>query len=596
MSFKSTLFGRGSSKSLALGEKAMAILAVTAIGLGSVTCHDALASSHREAPSISNDPSVDNTDTYVFVSPNRPDHLVFVGCWWPFEDPAGGPNWFHFDPTADYVFHVDNDGDAREELTFVFRFRTEVSNPGTFLYATNTIDSLDDPDWNYRQYYDLLRVEGVLGQSTTLAEDLVVPPVNIGPRTTPNYESLAMDSFYELDNGIRVFAGQRDDPFFVDLGAVFDLLGFRAVPGNMGQGRDDLAGTNVQAIVLEVPIEMLTRDGSLPTDPSDAAAVIGTWATTRRSSPPGSPFAGFQQVSRLGMPLVNEVVIPLGDKDRFNASIPANDGQFLDYVQDPELPGIIEALYGVTAPPAPRCDIIAAFLTGVPGLNQPPDVVPGEMLRVNVAIQPDESNSRFGVLAGDLDGFPNGRRLFDDVVDIEERVVAGVLYPAFCDPNFEPHPLASQLGDGVDQNDVPFLDDFPYLATPHQGWEHEHHRIEPAHGPELLRSVGRKTLTARSSVEEEGASLSVEPTSPVLGSDASISFELPSAGEARLSLYDVSGRHVRDLVNGPMAMGSHVVSWDGRDGRGVTVANGIYFSRLEAGGKSVETKLVLVRQ
>ncbi|MEZ4647290.1 MAG: DUF4331 family protein [Candidatus Eisenbacteria bacterium] len=589
-------FGPGSARSIISGRKSWAILALAALGLSSPVGSDVLASSHREAPGISNDPSADNTDTYVFVSPMRPDHLVFVGCWWPFGDPAGGPNWFHFDPTADYVFHVDNDGDSREELTFVFRFRTEVANPNTFLYATNTIDSLDDPDWNYRQYYDVLRVEGVLGQTTTLAEHLVVPPANIGPRTTPNYESLVADSFYELDNGIRVFAGQRDDPFFVDLGAVFDLLGFRSVPGNMGQGRDDLAGTNVQAIVLEVPIEMVTRDGSIPTDPADAAAVIGTWATTRRSAPPGSPIGGLRQVSRLGMPLVNEVVIPLGQKDRFNASVPANDGQFLDYVQNPELPGIIEALYGVTAPPAPRCDIVAAFLTGVPGLNQPPNVVPSEMLRVNVAIGPDEENSRFGVLAGDLDGFPNGRRLFDDVVDIEERVVAGVLYPAFCDPNFEPHPLASQLGDGVDQNDVPFLGDFPYLATPHQGWEHDHHRIEPAHGPELLRAVGRKALDARTSTNAAAPGLSLEPTAPILGRDASIAFDLPEAADARLALYDVRGRLVRELVDGPLAEGSHVVSWDGRDARGVRVANGIYFSRLEAGGQSADSKLVLVRK
>lgn len=554
----------------------------------------ATGSSHREAPAVSNDPSADNTDTYAFVSPTRPDHLVLVGCWWPFEDPAGGPNWFHFDPSADYVFHVDNDGDAREEITFVFRFATEIGNPGTFLYATNTIDGLDDPDWNYRQTYDVLRVEGILGKNTVLAEDLVVPPVNIGPRTTPNYESLASGAFYELDNGIRVFAGQRDDPFFVDLGEIFDLLAFRAVPGNLGQGRDDLSGNNVQAIVLEVPIAMLTRDGSVPKDPSDPAAVIGTWSTTRRKNPAGSPVGGFRQVSRLGMPLVNEVVIPLGEKDRFNASSPSNDAQFLDYVIDPELPGIIEALYGVTAPPGPRCDLVAAFLTGVPGLNQPPAVVPGEMLRVNVAIAPDDDNSRFGVLAGDLDGFPNGRRLEDDVVDIAERVVAGVLYPAFCDPAFEPHPLASQLGDGVDRNDVPFLSDFPYLATPHQGWEHEHHRIEPAHGPELLRAVRRSSLTATSETPAESA-LRLVPTSPVIGATARISFDLPEAGEANLSLYDVGGRLIRELVSGPMPAGSHELVWDARDDRGASVPAGIYFSRLDTVSGAVEKKLVLVR-
>ncbi len=556
------------------------------------------ASSHREAPGIMADPAADNTDTYVFVSPDNPDNLVFVGCWWPIEDPAGGPNFFHFDPEAEYVFHVDNDGDAREEITFIFRFDTEIQDGNTFLYAKNTIDSLDDPDWNFRQSYDVLRVEGIFGETTVLGEDLVVPPANIGPRTTPNYESLAAGAYYEFDNGIKVFAGQRDDPFFVDLGAVFDLLAFRSVPGNMGEGQDDLSGMNVQAIALEVPISMLTKDGSSPTDPADAAAVIGTWATTRRMKAPGSPVAGVEQVSRLGMPLVNEVVIPLGKKDAFNASRPIHDPQFLDFVVDPELPQIIEALYGVTAPPAPRCDLVSVFLTGVPGLNQPPDVVPGEMLRVNVAIKPDDSNSRFGVLAGDLDGFPNGRRLYDDVVDIAERVVAGVLYPAFCDDDFMPHPLASQLGDGVDRNDLEFSDKFPYLAVPHQGFMHEHHRVEDPHPPELLRGVrGRKQVAApAASKSDVGAMGELELSPPVPITDGvRFSFALPQAGHARLDVFDVSGRRVSTVLDDGLSAGSHTVDWDGTDASGRALQTGIYFSRLDVDGARAESKVLVVR-
>ena len=554
-----------------------------------------LASSHREAPAISTDPSADNTDTYLFVSPDNPDNVVLVGCWWPIEDPAGGPNWFHFDPEAEYVFHIDNDGDAKEEITFVFRFDTEIQDDGTFLYAKNTIDNLSDPDWNFRQTYDLLRVEGVLGKTTTLAEGLQVPPVNIGPRTTPNYEQLAAEAYYDLDDDIKVFAGQRDDPFFVDLGAIFDLLAFRVPTGNMGQGLDDLSGMNVQAIAIEIPIEQLTYDGSSPSDPGDPAAVLGMWATTRRAKPMGSPIAGYDQVSRLGMPLVNEVVIPLGDKDKFNASRPIDDPQFLDYVVDPELAQIIEALYGVTAPPAPRCDLVSVFLTGVPGLNQPPNVVPGEMLRVNVAIKPDDDNSRFGVLAGDLDGFPNGRRLSDDVVDIAERVVAGVLYPAFCDPDFMPHPAASQLGDGVDVNDLEFDDKFPYLATPHQGFDHDHHRIEDPHPAELVRSVRSKSMITPRKVIETNPELKMSLANPVRGNSAALRFALPESGNVSLYVYDASGRRVQSVFEGSLGAGEHTYEWDLTDDRGAPMSNGIYFTRLELDGQQIERKVVVLK-
>ncbi|MFN0152491.1 MAG: DUF4331 family protein [bacterium] len=569
-----------------------------------------LASSHREAPLISNDPVADNTDTYFFVSPENDGAVTLVGCWWPLEEASGGPNWFHFADNVAYDFNVDSNGDARPDITFRFRFQTRIYNEATFLYATGPLSSLDDTDWNYRQTYSLTRIDHGRG-STEIAKDLVVPPVNIGPRTTPDYENLVKPAFYSLPNGYKTFAGQRDDPFFVDLGAVFDLLGFRAIPGNVGEGVDGLSGFNCQAIVLELPIEAISFNGSNPTDPADPFAVIGMWSSTSRSNSPvlldgGSAPRGaetFTQVSRLGMPLVNEVVIPLGKKDLFNRSRPFGDAQFLSHVTDPELATIIESIYGITKPPAPRCDLVAAFLTGVPGLNSPPNVVPGEMIRLNVAIKPDDVFDRFGVLAGDLDGFPNGRRLIDDVVDIEERVVAGVLYPVFCDPNFVPHPLASQLGDGVDKNDLPFLDEFPYLATPTQGWEIEHGRIEPAHPPQRTvpsSEVGRVLKTSSADAPSEAAvgtarfELGLSRPNPTSAA-TQIAFNLAKESAVSLRVFDVSGREVKQVVDARLPAGSHSARWDGTDAEGRTVASGVYVYRLETPGERAERKLTVMK-
>lgn len=585
--------------------------------------HPARASSHREAPGTSQNPAYDNTDTYLFVSPTNPDAVTLVGCWWPAEEPSAGPNWFHFDDNIAYRFHVDNDGDAVEEIVYELRFTTQFRNPNTFLYATGPLTSLDDPDWNFRQTYTLTRIDGEsgVGSRTVVGSDLYVPPVNIGPRTIADYESLVSGAFYTLGDGVKVFAGQRDDPFYVDLGAVFDLLGFRVIPGNQGEGVDGLGGYNCQAIVLEVPIAMLTRDGSNPSDPGAAAAVLGMWATSaRKRTAEAAPLDGapgpvpglFQQVSRLGMPLVNEVVIPLGKKDLFNRSRPGLDGQFLAHVLHPELAATIEALYGVTVPHGDRCDLVAAFLTGIPGLNQPPGVVPGEMIRLNVAIKPDDvPDSRFGVLGGDLDGFPNGRRLADDVVDIEERVVAGVLYGAFCDPSFEPHALAGSLGDGVDQNDMPFLAEFPYLSTPHQGWEHDHHRVEPPHDPQRIDpsvAAGALHMTAgrpRVSPTGAGAASSASAATPrfALGfahpnpaiAGADIAFSLPREMPVTLKLYDVSGREVRTLVDGTLTAGAHSTRWDGADDRGQRVAPGLYLAKLVAPGEQAVGKIAILR-
>jgi hypothetical protein len=535
------------------------------------------------------------------------------------EEPAGGPNFFHFGEETDYVFHIDNDADARPDVSFVFRFDTKFENPNSALYAGGEISSLDDADWNYRQTYNVIRIDRPQSREV-LAEGLVVPPVNVGPRTTPNYESLVDDAFYELPNGIKVFAGQRDDPFFVDLGAIFDLLGFRAVPGNVGQGQDDLAGYNCQAIVLEVPIEQLTSNGTNPADPADPAAILGLWSTTRvskqqlsaRDAGPDestddelSFFSKRGQLSRLGMPLVNEVVIPIRFKDRWNASAPKRDEQFLSYVQDPELAKAIEALYGVTAPPTPRCDLVAVFLTGVPDLNQPAGVVPAEEMRLNVAIKHDGlEDSRFGVLGGDLDGFPNGRRLTDDVVDISERAVAGVLYPLFCDPTFKPHSLASQLGDGIDENDLEFLSEFPYLATPHSGWEHDHHRIEPSHDPERTPPPDRlgdrlpedaQRGASGASVESRTAFELAMPTPNPASRGSEISFSIPQESQVQLRIFDVAGRQVRTLINGAMAAGPHTAKWDGADDAGLRVSPGIYMVQLTAPGETAHRKVTVVR-
>ncbi|MFQ5741872.1 MAG: DUF4331 domain-containing protein [Acidobacteriota bacterium] len=431
------------------------------------------ASSHREAPAITLDPTADNTDLYVFVSyeEGRESFVTILANFIPLEPPYGGPNFHKFDPNVFYEIMIDNDGDALEEITYQFRFKTETLNDQTFLTATGPITSLDDATYNVRQTYSVTRINGLRRSSEpreVLGTDLLVPPPNVGPATTPDYEALADAAIHTLSDGSRVFAGPRDEGFYVDLGDVFDLLQVSA------NGVDLTAGQNVHTIAIEIPISRLTGSGSVPTDPADPSAVIGVWSSASRPNfsrlpseggPPREvPVFGFRvltQVSRLGNPLVNEVVIPLGEKDRFNASTPSRDAQFLDFVLDPELAQLLNLLFGIEVPPPPRDDLVQVFLTGIPGLNQPPDVVPAEMMRLNVAILPTPAadQDRLGVVGGDLAGYPNGRRPIDDTVDISIQAVAGVLVDG----------TGAGLGDGVDLNDVPFLSRFPYLAAPHPG-------------------------------------------------------------------------------------------------------------------------------
>jgi hypothetical protein len=410
--------------------------------------------------------------------------------------------------------HFTRDGDPRADFRLDFTFRTEIRNPNTALLNTGPIMSLNDPDWNLRQYYSVDLVTTGKGRqqasSRRLVENVPVPPPNIGPKSTPNYDALANAAIANLPGfpGAKVFAGPRDDPFYIDLGSAFDLLTIRpGPPGNAGGGIDQIAGLNVLSIAVQLPISAVVRRECNVGDPSDAECVVGMWATTSRSSlpvrgagqgnyappayqpsddddddddrrqrPNGQAGRGdFSQVSRLSSPLVNELVIPFSRKDEFNASRPREDAQFLRFVQDPEPARLIRQLFNLDVPAAPRDDIVTIFLRGIPGLNQPPNVRPAEMMRVNLAVPVNGSPNRLGVLGGDNQGYPNGRRLVDDVVDITLRAAAG---GTPLTPNFNRAPN-NLLGDGVDTNDKPFLTTFPYVAPPHQGFDHQHHRQQP---------------------------------------------------------------------------------------------------------------------
>ena len=452
----------------------LAILCVVAM-LGQSSL---FASSHSEAPGISRIPSVDGTDLYAFRSPDNPSTVTFIACYYPLEEPNAGPNWYRFNEDAKYTIEIDNDQDAVEDIVYEFRFSNTIKNGGTFLSFLPGITSLNSGSYNLTQSYQVTQVRN--GARTSLGSGLVAPPPYVGNITTPSYNSLFESGVYSLANGIRVFAGQTDDPFFADLAFIFDGVSIRKPVGNNGGGKDGLGGFNVQAIAIQVPINQLTKNGSTPTSANDPAAIIGLWTDaylpkTAVQGAKGPAYSGpFVRVSRLGMPLVNEVVIALEDKEKWNSSEPKNDGQFLEYVTNSELAGLFNAIYGINVPPNPRNDLVSVFLTGVAGLNKAPNVTPSEELRLNVAIPVTKSPNRLGVLAGDTGGFPNGRRLTDDIIDIEERVVAGVLVQGF---NVAPN---NQLGDGVDANDRAFTSTFPYLAPPANPKNHTHHKLTPA--------------------------------------------------------------------------------------------------------------------
>ncbi|MFF0781933.1 DUF4331 domain-containing protein [Streptomyces sp. NPDC003720] len=424
---------------------ALAAGGLAAAGVATLEPGAASASSHREAPLISGTPQYDNTDLYAFVSPDKPDTTTIVADWIPFEEPAGGPNFYTFADDAQYDIHVDSNGDAQDDLLFRYTFRTHTRNGDTFLYNTGPVTSLDDPDLNITQTYDieLIRTKNQhVVSRTKLADDVPVAPSNVGKASMPDYGKLRSQAVYKAAGGAATFAGQADDPFFLDL-RVFDLL----YGGNLTEvGRDTLKGYNVNTIALQVPNDLIRESGEQP--------VVGIWSTTQRRNAQGY----YAQVSRLGNPLVNEVVNPQKDKDRFNASQPSYDAQFLKNVTNPELPKLIEGIYKIKAPAEPRNDLVDVFLKGVKGLNQPPNVKPSEQLRLNTSIKPAMHPKRLGVLDGDNAGFPNGRRLTDDVIDEALQVVEGELVGAKND-----------LGDAVDKNDKKFEKYFPYVAEPTAG-------------------------------------------------------------------------------------------------------------------------------
>lgn len=471
------------------------------------------ASSHREAPLISADPQADNTDVYAFVSPDNTDSVTLIASFHPFEEPAGGPNFYKFGDDVLYEIKIDSNGDSLEDISYQFKFQTIVQNQNTFLYNTGPITSLTDPDFNIRQTYSVTRVEG--GNSTVLGSDIPVPPVNVGAKSTPNYGTLSDAAIRNLGNNMKVFAGQTDDAFFVELGGLFDLLTIRRIPGNQGGGIDGLAGYNVQSIAIQVPINQVTKNKNKPTEASNGDSVIGVWSTTSRratrvlnaNGTTASTAGDWIQVSRLGAPLVNEVVIPLLKKDVWNASRPQNDTQFANYVTNPELATLLNLLYGIKVPPqgpfgspTQRDDLIAIFLTGIQNLTKPVTVTPSEQLRLNVAVAPTANPNPLGVVGGDNQGYPNGRRLADDVTDISLRAVAGAVYPLFH-PEYQPDPLAGQLGDGVDRNDRDFRNYFPYLALPWDGLSSIPHaqRAQNGHSSSASTSSSSQNSTSSSS-------------------------------------------------------------------------------------------------
>jgi len=454
---------------------AAASLAVVA-GLFALAPLTGGASSHREAPLVSADPQIDTTDVYAFVSEDRPNTVTLIASWIPFEEPGGGPNFYAWGNHVHYDINIDNDYDAKPDVTYRWVFSNHYKNANTFLYNTGPVTSLDDPDLNFTQTYDLIRINRDSGKKKTVVDNAMSAPSNVGAASMPNYNSDLFDAAtVEFGSAPKMtWAGQSDDAFFLDL-RVFDLL-YGADLSEVGD--DTLAGFNVNTLALQVPKDDLAKGKDASDNP-----IIGIWSTTSRKSTQVQKADGsqqdqgkFVQVSRLGMPLVNEVVIPVGLKDYFNSSKPTQDGAALPLVQDPELPHLLNAVYGLDVPDSDpdtdgiqRADLISVFLTGVDGLNMPEGGTPSEMMRLNMSIPPCTSScSRLGVLGGDTAGFPNGRRLSDDIIDESLRVVLGVLLP-------DHQPIAETIGDGVNANDVPFNTEFPYVAYPHSGSDADPH-------------------------------------------------------------------------------------------------------------------------
>ena len=420
---------------IALGAVGL-LTAAAAVGAATLGPGSGTASSHREAPLIAEDPSADLTDLYAFRSPDKPNTVTILANVVPGEDPAAGPNWYTFSPNARYNLYVDTNGDTRADVTYRFQFRTKT---GPYFLGDTA------------QPYTVTRTAG--GKSRVVARG-TTPPNNIGPRSTPNYRSLAAKGVVGIAGGGNAFAGQRDDPFFGDVGAIFDLVAIRKGTGNMGGGKDFFAGYAVHTFGVQVPIAGLNAKNGL----------IGVWSsvdrrriTTRGAATRNS--GAWVQVNRLANPLVNEVVIPTGLKDQWNALPPSQEGRFEKYYTTPILAAVINKLYKLGAPETGRDDLVAVLLTGVPKLNYTGPKL-ADLLRLNLTIPVTAKPDRMGVLAGDNQGWPNGRRLNDDVIDIAEQAVGGFLKGTKL-----------PLGDGVNGDDRNLLGSFPYAADPQSGFD-----------------------------------------------------------------------------------------------------------------------------
>ncbi|MEV4281173.1 DUF4331 domain-containing protein [Actinoplanes xinjiangensis] len=458
-------------------------------------------SSHREAPEISKDPVADSSDLYAFVSPDDPDTVTIIANYVPLQLPSSGPNFFEFGDDVLYEIHIDANGDARPDITYQFRFRTELRNDKTFLYNTGQIKSLDDENWNRRQFYSVTKVDSH-GKSTVLASKLPCPPCNVGKISIPNYAKLAEDAVHKLKSREKVFAGQRADAFFVDLGSIFDLGTLRPFQDKhlVGSQLFNYAGkavnatdkTNVHSIAIQIPLDMVRREGKKRVRAKDAGAVIGVWTSASRRQVEvrgekggGDVVVGPQvQVSRLGNPLFNEVIVPMAQKDKWNSLPPSEDKRFAEFVATPELgallpalyPGLFDNLAAFNKTKEARADLLAILLTGIPdgvieGFQNNTGALQADMLRLNTAIPPAKKENAFGVVGGDLAGFPNGRRIADDVVSISIKAIAGATLP-LVNKEFKADAASGLVEQGLSIKDVSasLLKKFPFLPTPFDGF------------------------------------------------------------------------------------------------------------------------------
>ncbi len=454
-------------------------LSVISVCLGA----SAFAASHRNGPLLLEDQTANLNDFYIFRSyeQGRSDRLVMSMSAQGFQNPDNGPSYYKFSDSVLYRFNVNNSRglDGNPDLVVDFVFHTTLRQNNTFLSYLGPITTIDSTGILLYQTYNVVVRNLKTGQTSFFTTDknghaLSVAPPNQGPKGTPNYETnLGAPSVFELSNGMRVFAGPRDDAFYFDSGATFDFLNFRppapvlSGTADSGQGAafpaavDGFAGYNISLIAVEMPISMATADGSVPTDPKSATAKIGGWASTLRQivtvrPSPNDPvhFGEYVQVDRVGNPLTVEALIPLPLKDFWNRSAPADDAQFAQFIGDPFFAsGVLNGVFGVKVPPAPRADLLGVYV---------PDIT---RIDLTIAPTPAASQSRLGPLGGDNAGWPfGGRRIGDDVVDIGFRALAGVLVPGFTN--------APPLGDGVNSNDVPNLTRFPFHAPPHAGFSH----------------------------------------------------------------------------------------------------------------------------